>query len=232
MFTYNWLSKIKCDCYLWCFPQNMWSESMFFLWAIELLFCPICKYDVGRIVKSFVFLTSQRICTATLWQPLVIIASDDRSKAFRRMRDDEPTHIGGVGGGYLRCRDSRRERWDAAAGLYKSLSQHREKRRLCGNKLKVSQRFTVFVWRRLRHSVSGPAPTRYTLHGRLLQTTTSTPIHCWNVCSSWRGGRKRGGWGVAEKKSTRKRKSGLVVLVQTGREGWDLAQQGPVLTAF
>ncbi|KAF3688890.1 hypothetical protein EXN66_Car004562 [Channa argus] len=56
-------------------------------------------------------------------------------------------------------------------------------------KLKASQRFTVFVSRRLSHSLSGPAPTRYTPHGRLLRTTTVTS-ECLFVCMEKRG---RGG---------------------------------------
>lgn len=61
-------------------------------------------------------------------------------------------------------------------------------------KLKASQRFTVFVSRRLSHSLSGPAPTRNTPHGRLLWTTTATSAAGMCVClHGEEGGRRRGG---------------------------------------
>lgn len=48
--------------------------------------------------------------------------------------------------------------------------------------LKVSQRFTAFVSRRLSHPLCGPAPTRYTPHGRLLWTTTATSAAGMSIC--------------------------------------------------
>lgn len=59
-------------------------------------------------------------------------------------------------------------------------------------KLKASQRFTVFVRRRLSHSLSGPAPTRYTLHGRLLWTTTTTSAAGMSICLHEEKGGRRG----------------------------------------
>lgn len=59
-------------------------------------------------------------------------------------------------------------------------------------KLKASQRSTVFVSRRLSHSLSGLAPTRYTPHSRLLWTTTATSAAGMSVClhgeEVWRRG--------------------------------------------
>ena len=49
-------------------------------------------------------------------------------------------------------------------------------------KLKVSRRFTAFVSRRLSHPLRGPAPTRYTPHGRLLWTTTATSAIGMSIC--------------------------------------------------
>lgn len=54
----------------------------------------IYKLDVGRILKKFHLLTGRRVCTAALWQPLVIIASDDGFKGFRGLRGDETTYMG------------------------------------------------------------------------------------------------------------------------------------------
>lgn len=57
--------------------------------------------------------------------------------------------------------------------------------------LKASQRFTVFVSRRLSHSLSGPAPTRYTPHGRLLWTTITASAAGMSIClHGEEGGRK------------------------------------------
>lgn len=58
--------------------------------------------------------------------------------------------------------------------------------------LKASQRFTVFVSRRLSHSLSGPAPTRYTPHGRLLWTTTAASAAGMSICLHGGKGGRRG----------------------------------------
>lgn len=59
-------------------------------------------------------------------------------------------------------------------------------------RLKASRRFTVFVSRRLSHSLSGPAPTRYTPHGRLLRTTAATSAAGMSICPHVEEGGKRG----------------------------------------
>ena len=79
-------------------------------------------------------------------------------------------------------------------------------------KLKASRRFTAFVRRGLSHSVSGPALTRYTLHGRLLWTTTITtsaagmPI-CLHEEKGWEVG-VRSGWKKEEQKEKKKQFAG------------------------
>lgn len=63
-------------------------------------------------------------------------------------------------------------------------------------KLKVSQRFTAFVSRRLSHPLCGPAPTRYIPHGRLLWTTAATSAAGMSIClhreEGWGEGKRRG----------------------------------------
>jgi len=59
-------------------------------------------------------------------------------------------------------------------------------------KLKASHRFRFFVSRRLSHSLSGPAPTRYTPHGRLLWTTTATSAAGMSICLHEEEGGRRG----------------------------------------
>ncbi|KAF6735029.1 hypothetical protein FQA47_002619 [Oryzias melastigma] len=78
--------------------------------------------------------------------------------------------------GAARCRGAAGEMWRSGGMLpldYVKRSHSSEVAALLW-KLKASQRFTAFVRRGLSHSVSGPAPTRYTLHGRLLWTTPIT----------------------------------------------------------
>lgn len=71
-------------------------------------------------------------------------------------------------------------------------------------KLKASQRFTVFVSRRLSHSHSGPAPTRYTPHGRLLWTTTATSAAGMSIWLHGEKGRRRGEERAEKKKKKAK----------------------------
>lgn len=78
-------------------------------------------------------------------------------------------------------------------------------------KLKASQRFTAFVSRRLSHPLSGPAPTRYTPHGRLLWTTTTTSAAGMPICLHGEEGGRRG-----QKKRNRERKKGELVVIQIG----------------
>lgn len=78
-------------------------------------------------------------------------------------------------------------------------------------KLKASRRFTAFVSRRLSHPLSGPAPTRYTPHGRLLRTTTTTSAAGMPICLHGEEGGRRG-----QKERNRERKNGVLVVIQIG----------------
>lgn len=146
------------------------------------------------------------------------------------MQQDEPTYIGVCVCVCVRCREQKEwAMWQSRGELLLDYVKHSHSPEVTTLlwKLKASQRFTVFVNRRLSHSLSGPAPTRYTPHGRLLWTTTATSAAGMSVClhgeESWRRGEERA------KKRNRKRKHGLLVLIQIGSEWWDLAQQSPAL---
>lgn len=85
--------------------------------------------------------------------------------------------------------------------------------------LKASQRFPVFVSRRLSHSLSGPASTRYTPHGRLLWTTTATSAAGMSICLHGEDGGRRGEEKARKKeKRNRKRKDWLLVVIQIGNK--------------
>lgn len=75
-------------------------------------------------------------------------------------------------------------------------------------KLKVSPRFTAFVSRRLSHPLCGPAPTRYTPHGRLLWTTSATSAAGMFYLSARRGRLRRTGKG----------NNGVLVWLQIGSD--------------
>ncbi|TDH09720.1 hypothetical protein EPR50_G00089640 [Perca flavescens] len=108
------------------------------------------------------------------------------------MRQDEPTYIGAC----VRCREQEeRAMWQSRGELllldYVKHSHSPEVTALLW-KFKASQRFTVFVSRRLSHSLSGPAPTRYTPHGRLLWTTIATSAAGMSICLHEEEGGRRG----------------------------------------
>ena len=111
----------------------------------------------------------------------------------------------------VRCREQqKRATWQSRGMLLPDYVKHSHSPEVAALlwKLKASQRFTFFVRRRLSHSHSGPALTRYTLHGRLLWTTTTTTFSagmsiCLHEEKEWEEG-----WGVAEKRGTERGKTG------------------------
>lgn len=122
------------------------------------------------------------------------------------MRQDESTYIGAC----VRCREQEaRAMWQSGGELllldYVKHSHSPEVAALPW-KLKASQRFTAFVSRRLSHPLSGPAPTRYTPHGRLLWTTTTTSAAGMSICLHGEEGSERRGVRKGQKKRNRKRK--------------------------
>lgn len=111
----------------------------------------------------------------------------------------------------VRCREQQeRAMWQSRGILLLDYVKHSHSPEVAAPlwKLKASQRFTVFVRRRLSHSHSDPAPTRYTLHGRLLWTTTTTTSAAgMSICLHEEKGWKEG-WGVTKKRGTERRKLG------------------------
>ncbi len=128
------------------------------------------------------------------------------------MRQDEPTYIGVCVCvcvcvcARVRCREQEeRAMWQSRGELLLDYVKHSHSPEVTALlwKLKASQRFTVFVSRRLSHSLSGPAPTRYTPHGRLLWTTTATSAAGMSICLHGEEGGRRGEG--RQKKRNRKR---------------------------
>lgn len=129
----------------------------------------------------------------SLWSLL-----NDRLEDLQKMCQDEPTYIWG-----REVQRAAGEMWHSGGMLpldYVKRSHSSEVAALLW-KLKASQRFTAFVRRGLSHSVSGPAPTRYTLHGRLLWTTpitTSAAGRTICLCEEEEVGLEEG-WGAVKK---------------------------------
>lgn len=109
------------------------------------------------------------------------------------MHQDESTYIGVC----VRYREQEeRAMWQSRGELLLDYVKHSHSPEVTAllSKLKASQRYTVFVSRRLSHSLSGPAPTRYTPHGRLLWTTAATSAAGMSIClHGEEGGRRREG---------------------------------------
>lgn len=111
------LSGIKCDCYIWCFQQNMWSESLIFFPPPVEPFQTILSNFIQQMwveLLNIHLMTGLHLYAACLQEHPVIITLNDRLKEFQRMRQDEPTYIGAC---VLGAESSRRERCGRAEGI-------------------------------------------------------------------------------------------------------------------